>query len=63
MRLLITLTRRGRAKPVEPDALWAKAQRGFGTAFGRAESESLREVLRLPIPDGFAAAFEQSLTR
>lgn len=32
---LITLTRRGRAKVAETDALWAKAQRAFEAAFGR----------------------------
>jgi DNA-binding MarR family transcriptional regulator len=58
---LITLTQRGRAKLAETDALWAKAQRGFEAAFGRAESESLREALRLLTSDGFAATFEGSL--
>jgi DNA-binding MarR family transcriptional regulator len=52
---LITLTRRGRAKLAETDALWAKAQRGFEAALGRAESEALREVLRSLISDDFAA--------
>ena len=59
---LITLTRHGRAKLAETDALWAKAQRGFEAAFGRAESESLREALRLLISDGFVATFESGLT-
>ena len=54
---LTTLTRRGRAKLAETDALWAKAQRGFEAALGRAESEALREVLRSLISDDFAAAF------
>jgi DNA-binding MarR family transcriptional regulator len=54
---LITLTRRGRAKLAETDVLWAKAQRGFEAALGRAESKALREVLRLLISDDFAAAF------
>ena len=54
---LITLTRRGRAKLAETDVLWAKAQRGFEAAFGRADSEALREVLRLLISDDFTAAF------
>ena len=54
---LITLTRRGRAKLAETDALWAKAQRGFEAALGRAESKLLREVLRSLISDDFAAAF------
>jgi DNA-binding MarR family transcriptional regulator len=58
---LITLTQRGRAKLAETDALWAKAQRGFEAGFGRAESESLREALRLLTLDGFAATFEGSL--
>ena len=59
---LITLTRRGRAKLAKTDALWAKAQRGFEAAFGRAESESLREALCFLISDGFAAAFEDTLS-
>jgi DNA-binding MarR family transcriptional regulator len=54
---LITLTRRGRAKLLETDVLWAKAQRGFEAALGRAESKALREVLRFLISDDFAAAF------
>ncbi len=54
---LITLTRRGRAKLAETDVLWAKAQRGFEAALGRAESKALREVLRLLISDDFTAAF------
>src|ERR1700731_2600988 len=58
---LITLTRRGRTKLAETDALWAKAQRGFEAAFGRADSEALREGLRFLISDGFAAAFEDTL--
>ena len=54
---LITLTRRGRAKLAETDALWAKAQRGFEAALGSAESEALRKVLRSLISDDFEAAF------
>ena len=54
---LITLTRRGRAKLAEADVLWAKAQRGFEAALGRAESKALREVLHFLISDDFAAAF------
>lgn len=54
---LITLTRRGRAKLAETDILWAKAQRGFEAALGRAESKALREVLRFLISDDFTAAF------
>jgi DNA-binding MarR family transcriptional regulator len=54
---LITLTRRGRAKLAETDVLWAKAQRGFEAALGRAESKALREVLRFLTSDDFTAAF------
>ena len=36
---MITLTRQGRAKLAESDALWAKAQTGFEAAFGRVEIE------------------------
>lgn len=60
---LITLTRRGRTKLAETDALWAKAQRGFESAFGRAESESLREALRVLISDDFSTTFEHRLRR
>jgi DNA-binding MarR family transcriptional regulator len=58
----ITLTRHGRQKLAETDALWAKAQRGFEAAFGRTESESLRKALRFLISDDFAAAFEKGLS-
>ena len=54
---LITLTRRGRTKLAETDVLWAKAQRGFEAALGRAESKALREVLHVLISDDFTAAF------
>lgn len=60
---LITLTRRGRAKLAETDALWEKAQQGFEAAFGRANSESLREALRFLTSDDFAAAFGKTLSR
>jgi DNA-binding MarR family transcriptional regulator len=59
---LITLTRRGRQKLAETDALWANAQRGFEAAFGRAESGSLREALHFLISNDFAAAFEKGLS-
>jgi hypothetical protein len=58
---LITLTPWGHAKLAETDALWAKAQRGFEAAFGRVESESLREALRFLTSDGFATVFEGNL--
>jgi DNA-binding MarR family transcriptional regulator len=59
---LITLTRHGRAKLAETDALWAKAQRSFEAGFGRSDSESLREALRFLITDDFGAAFEKVLS-
>ena len=59
---LITLTRHGRTKLAETDALWASAQRGFEAAFGAAESDTLREALRFLISDGFAIAFEKPLS-
>lgn len=57
---LISLTRRGRAKLAETDALWARAQAGFEAAFGPAESEALRDTLRILVSDGFVASFEKS---
>jgi DNA-binding MarR family transcriptional regulator len=59
---LITLTAEGRAKLAETDALWAKAQRGFEIAFGRAESKALREALRFLVSDNFVSTFESSLS-
>lgn len=59
---LITLTRRGRAKLTETDVLWAKAQKGFETAFGRVESESLRQALQLLVSDRFNSDFELALS-
>jgi DNA-binding MarR family transcriptional regulator len=60
---LIALTRQGRQKLAETDSLWANAQRGFEAAFGRAESESLREALRFLISDDFATAYEKGLSK
>jgi DNA-binding MarR family transcriptional regulator len=59
---LTTLTAKGRSKLAETDALWAKAQRGFEIAFGRAESKALREALRFLVSDDFAATFESTLS-
>jgi DNA-binding MarR family transcriptional regulator len=58
---LIKLTAKGRAKLAETDALWAKAQRGFEIAFGKAESEALRETLRFLVSDDFVATFASRL--
>lgn len=59
----ISLTRRGRAKLAETDALWEEAERGFEAAFGRAKSECLREALRFLTSNAFVAAFENTLSR
>lgn len=58
---LITLTREGRAKLAQTDALWAHAQAGFEAAIGRPESEALRKLMQLLISEEFSAAFERSL--
>lgn len=58
---LITLTERGRAKLAEAGVFLARAQRGFEVAFGRAESEGLREALRFLVSEGFVAAFQDGL--
>jgi DNA-binding MarR family transcriptional regulator len=59
---LIALTRHGRAKLTETDALWLGAQAGFESAFGRVESESLRAALHFLISDSFAIDFEKVLS-
>ena len=59
---MITLTRQGRAKLAESDALWAKAQAGFEAAFGRVESEALRQALQLLVSDRFNSIFEKTLS-
>jgi DNA-binding MarR family transcriptional regulator len=59
---LIKLTRRGRARLAESDALWAKAQTGFEVAFGRVESEALRQALQLLVSDRFNSTFEEALS-
>jgi len=58
---LIKLTRQGRTKLAETDALWARAQAGFEAAFGQARSDALREAMKLLVSDQFTAGFEQSL--
>lgn len=58
---LISLSRHGRAKLAETDALWASAQAGFETAFGQAQSAALREAMKVLISDEFTANFKQSL--
>jgi DNA-binding MarR family transcriptional regulator len=57
---LISLTRQGRTKLAETDALWAKAQAGFEAGFGRVKSEALREALQFLVSDHFVSAFEKT---
>jgi DNA-binding MarR family transcriptional regulator len=59
---LIKLTRQGRARLAESDVLWAKAQRGFEAAFGRVESDALRQALQLLVSDRFSSVFEKTLS-
>ena len=59
---MITLTRPGRAKLAESDALWAKAQAGFEAAFGRVESDALRQALQLLVSDRFNTIFAEALS-
>ena len=58
----ITLTRQGRAKLAESDVLWAKAQTGFEAAFGRVESDALRQALQLLVSDRFNSIFAEALS-
>ena len=60
---LISLTRHGRGKLAETDALWAKAQAGFEAGFGRVKSDSLREALQFLVSDQFVSAFEKTLEK
>lgn len=60
---LITLTRQGRAKLTETDALWKKAQAGFEAGFGSVKSEALREALQFLVSEHFTSAFEKTLER
>jgi DNA-binding MarR family transcriptional regulator len=59
---LITLKRKGRAKLAETENLWARAQASFESAFGRVESNALREALSLLISDDFVDSFETNLS-
>ena len=59
---LISLTRRGRSKLAETDALWERAQTGFETAFGLTQSRSLRNAMKFLTSAEFADAFAASLS-
>jgi DNA-binding MarR family transcriptional regulator len=57
----ISLTRQGQSKLAETDALWACAQSGFEAAFGQANSDTLRDMMKLLVSDAFVAAFEKAV--
>jgi DNA-binding MarR family transcriptional regulator len=59
---LISMTPAGRIKLAESDDHWESAQRGFEAAFGRTESETLREAMRILVSSDFAADFAASLS-
>lgn len=59
----ISLTSEGRAKLIETDALWSRAQAGFDAAVGRVESAALRKALEALLTEEFSAAFERSLAQ
>jgi DNA-binding MarR family transcriptional regulator len=54
---IIALTANGRARLAQSDALWARAQRRFETAFGTAKSAAMRKALEYVVSDDFVAAF------
>jgi DNA-binding MarR family transcriptional regulator len=57
------LTPAGRARLVQSDKLWEKAQRGFETAFGRAKSEALREAMQFLVSAEFVQQFTTETQR
>jgi len=60
---LIQLTRIGRAKLAESDALWEAAHRGFESTYGAKHSASLREAMRFLVSGEFVDAFERTLAQ
>ena len=56
---LVALTAVGRKKIEESTALWKRAQAGFETAFGVANSAALREALEFVVSEDFVAAFNR----
>src|SRR3982074_2978721 len=58
---LISLTRLGRSKLRESDALWEAAQRSFEAAFGATESKDLRVVMLFLAANNFTETFETAL--
>jgi DNA-binding MarR family transcriptional regulator len=59
---LISLTRRGRSKLAETDALWERAQTGFEAAFGSTQSHVLRDAMKFLISAEFGDVFAARLT-
>jgi DNA-binding MarR family transcriptional regulator len=59
---LVALTRTGRSKLAESEALWARAQSRFEAAIGAAKSVSLREALTFITSDQFLQLFEAAAT-
>jgi DNA-binding MarR family transcriptional regulator len=57
---IIALTAAGRARLAQSDALFARAQRGFGAAFGTTKSAALRKALEYVVSDDFVAAFNHA---
>lgn len=53
----VRLTAVGERKVKAASALWAKAQGGFETAFGKKKAAELRKVLSFVASDDFAQAF------
>jgi DNA-binding MarR family transcriptional regulator len=57
----IRLTRRGRTKLAETDALWQRAQAAFDRSFGSAESAALRRAMALLASDGFGEELDKRM--
>jgi DNA-binding MarR family transcriptional regulator len=58
---LVGLSRQGKAKLVESDTLWLRAQAGFESAFGKVETVALRQAMRILASDGFVTRFQEHL--
>lgn len=60
---LIRLTRVGKAKLRQSDALWDAAQKSFEKGFGEVRSGALRDAIALLISERFTEDFETALSR
>ncbi len=58
---LIALTDAGWAKLAEAELLWANAQRCFEAAFGKIESDTLRNALKVLVSNALLDAFQSTL--